>query len=362
MPEWCTFTGGGALARRAEGDVELVREMLETAAFAASLADCEVESEVRPSFPGYRFRESDARVRLAAAALAACGYTPTYALSGGGADANVFNARGLTCVNLANGMTEIHTPDEHIAVADLDGDGRGHARAPRRRCEDGLSVEHRRLGPVVGLGTWATFNSDAQLAGDVVASALDAGTTIFDSSPMYGGAERSLGQALRARRDEATVATKIWAPRADEGRRQLERQVGFFGRVEIEQVHNLVAWEEQLPWLEREREEGRIRLLGVTHYSSSAFDELERALRTGRFDTVQIPLNPAERECERRLLPLAVERGIAVIVMRPLGGAGSRLIRATPSPTRSSRSARSASRRGRRRSSSGRCPTRASTS
>ena len=95
--------------------------MLESAAFAASLADCEVESEVRPSFPGYRFRESDPPVRLAAEALERAGYTPTYALSGGGADANVFNARGLQCVNLANGMMEIHTPDEHIAVADLEG-------------------------------------------------------------------------------------------------------------------------------------------------------------------------------------------------------------------------------------------------
>ena len=95
--------------------------MLETAAFAASLAECEVESEVRPSFPGYRFRESDPPVRLAATALQRVGFEPSYALSGGGADANVFNARGLTCVNLANGMMEIHTPDEHIAVADLEG-------------------------------------------------------------------------------------------------------------------------------------------------------------------------------------------------------------------------------------------------
>jgi tripeptide aminopeptidase len=101
--------------------VELVREMLESAAFAASLADCEVESEVRPSFPGYRFREGDAAVRMAAKALERAGYTPSYALSGGGADANVFNARGLQCVNLANGMTDIHTPAERIAVADLEG-------------------------------------------------------------------------------------------------------------------------------------------------------------------------------------------------------------------------------------------------
>jgi tripeptide aminopeptidase len=120
VPEWCSFTA--EVRSHDEGKaVAVAREMLESAAFAASLADCEVESEVRPSFPGYRFREGDEPVRLAAAALERCGYTPSYALSGGGADANVFNARGLQCVNLANGMMEIHTPDEHIAVADLEG-------------------------------------------------------------------------------------------------------------------------------------------------------------------------------------------------------------------------------------------------
>jgi tripeptide aminopeptidase len=119
VPEWCAFSA----EVRSHDDrkaVEVVREMLETAAFAASLAECEVESEVRPSFPGYRFKEDDAPVALAATALRAAGVEPSYALSGGGADANVFNARGLSCVNLANGMAEIHTPDEHIAVADLE--------------------------------------------------------------------------------------------------------------------------------------------------------------------------------------------------------------------------------------------------
>ena len=120
VPEWCTFTAE-VRSQDERKAVELAREMLETAAFAASLADCEVESEVRPSFPGYRFRESDPPVRLAAQALERAGYRPTYALSGGGADANVFNARGLQCVNLANGMMDIHTPDEHIAVVDLEG-------------------------------------------------------------------------------------------------------------------------------------------------------------------------------------------------------------------------------------------------
>lgn len=120
VPEWCSFTAE-VRSHDERKAVELAREMLESAAFAASLADCEVESELRPSFPGYRFRESDEPVQLAATALERAGYTPSYALSGGGADANVFNARGLRCVNLANGMMEIHTPDEHIAVADLEG-------------------------------------------------------------------------------------------------------------------------------------------------------------------------------------------------------------------------------------------------
>ena len=119
VPEWCSFTAEVRSHDESKA-IGLVREMLETAAFAASLAECEVESEVRPSFPGYRFKESDVPVRLAATALERAGFEPSYALSGGGADANVFNARGLSCVNLANGMMEIHTPDEHIAVADLE--------------------------------------------------------------------------------------------------------------------------------------------------------------------------------------------------------------------------------------------------
>jgi tripeptide aminopeptidase len=120
VPEWCSFTAE-VRSHDERKAIDVAREMVESAAFAASLVDCEVESEVRPSFPGYRFRESDEPVRLAATALERAGYTPSYALSGGGADANVFNARGLRCVNLANGMMEIHTPDEHIAVADLEG-------------------------------------------------------------------------------------------------------------------------------------------------------------------------------------------------------------------------------------------------
>lgn len=190
----------------------------------------------------------------------------------------------------------------------------------------------RRLGPVVGLGTYATFDGDAALAEAVVASAAEAGTRVFDSSPMYGDAEASLGSALRPRRAEAAVATKIWASTVAEGRAQYAAQQRYFGRVEIEQIHNLTSWSDQLRWLVEEREAGRIDRLGVTHYSARQFGELERALRTGSFDTVQVPLNPVERESEQRILPLAEELGIAVIVMRPLGGTGAPLLRRAPDP------------------------------
>lgn len=180
-------------------------------------------------------------------------------------------------------------------------------------------MEERRLGPVVGLGTWKTFDHDAALAREVVAAAVEAGCRVVDTSPMYGGAEASLAAGLDGRRDEVDVATKIWADSVEEGRAQFAAQLAWYGRVEIEQIHNLAAWQSQLPWLEQEREAGRILRLGVTHYAPSAFGELARALRTGRFETVQLPYNPAERECERELLPLAAELGVAVIVMRPLG-------------------------------------------
>jgi diketogulonate reductase-like aldo/keto reductase len=191
-------------------------------------------------------------------------------------------------------------------------------------------MEERRLGPVVGLGTWRTFGGDAATAKQVVGAALDAGVHLFDSSPMYGGAEASLGAALRGRRKGTTVATKIWTESVADGGAQYRRQVEWFGRVEVEQVHNLVSWREQLEWLEEERAGGRVDKLGVTHYAPSAFGELAAALRTGSFDVVQLPYNPHERAAERELLPLAAELGIAVIVMRPFGEGA--LLRRSPPP------------------------------
>jgi diketogulonate reductase-like aldo/keto reductase len=180
-------------------------------------------------------------------------------------------------------------------------------------------MEERRLGPVVGLGTWNTFGGDVELAQDVVGAAFAAGTRLFDSSPMYGRAEASLSAALGDRRGESTIATKIWAPTVEQASEQFLRQLEWYGRVEIEQVHNLVSWQEHLPWLEEAKAAGRVDRIGVTHYSPLMFDELAEALRTRRFDAVQLPLNPHERLAERRVLPLAAELEIPVIVMRPLG-------------------------------------------
>jgi diketogulonate reductase-like aldo/keto reductase len=192
-------------------------------------------------------------------------------------------------------------------------------------------MKERRLGPVVGLGTWNTFDGDARLAHDVVGAALDAGCRVLDSSPMYGGAEAALSEAVAGRRERAAIATKIWSSSVEEGRAQFRRQLEWFGQVEIEQIHNLVTWERHLEWLEEERDAGQIGRIGVTHYGASALDELARALRTRRFDAVQVPLNPRERACERELLPLAADLGVAVIVMRPLGEGA--LVRRAPDPS-----------------------------
>jgi aryl-alcohol dehydrogenase-like predicted oxidoreductase len=179
--------------------------------------------------------------------------------------------------------------------------------------------------PVVGMGTWQTLDVNGAAAEKdahaVVQNARKAHIRVFDSSPMYGEAERVLGEGLGSRRNEAYVATKIWTPDPDEGRRQAERALAWYGgRVDLYQVHNLVNTQAQLDLLERLRDEGKVRHIGATHYSAGAFAELARVMRSGRLDAIQIPYNPLEREVEEEILPLADELGLGVLVMRPLGG------------------------------------------
>jgi tripeptide aminopeptidase len=120
IPEWCTLSAE-ARSHDERKLADLVQEMVDAFAFAAGLEDCEVETRVSKSYRGYRFKRDDIVVRIAHAALERAGYSPSYGLSGGAADANIFNERGLSCLNLANGMQDIHTPDERITVDDLEG-------------------------------------------------------------------------------------------------------------------------------------------------------------------------------------------------------------------------------------------------
>ncbi len=178
--------------------------------------------------------------------------------------------------------------------------------------------------PVVGVGTWQTFDVKGAAAERnvrrVVDAAINAGANLFDSSPMYGEAERVLGAALDGRRGRTIVATKVWAGSAAEGERQASRALDFFGgRIDIYQIHNLLSWETQLHLLERLKAQGRVSVIGATHYNPVAFRELRRVIETERIQAIQIPYNPREREVEHEILPLAAELGLGVIVMRPLG-------------------------------------------
>jgi len=202
-------------------------------------------------------------------------------------------------------------------------------------------VEQRALGqsgltvPAVGMGTWQTFDVRGDAAERNVRAVVDAaiagGTNLFDSSPMYGEAERVLGGALVGRRDEVLVATKVWTDDDAEADAQIQRALGWLGgRIDLYQVHNLAAWPSRLATLERLRGEGKVAAIGATHWQASRFGDLEEVMRTGRIGAIQIPYNPIEREVEDRVLPLADELGIGVVVMRPL--AKGELLRSHPSP------------------------------
>jgi aryl-alcohol dehydrogenase-like predicted oxidoreductase len=169
-------------------------------------------------------------------------------------------------------------------------------------------MEHRAFGktgiqvPVVGMGTWKTFDVDRSLVDArrlVTDAAFESGSTFFDSSPMYGEAERVLGRTLEGRRRKAIVATKVWTADTREAEQQIARSLHYFGgAVDVYQVHNLVEWRKRLDQL----------------------DELQDAMQDQRVGAIQIPYNPRERDVEDAILPAAADLGLGVIIMRPFGG------------------------------------------
>jgi aryl-alcohol dehydrogenase-like predicted oxidoreductase len=194
--------------------------------------------------------------------------------------------------------------------------------------ESGIEV------PAVGLGTWQTLDvrgREETSRHEVVRAALEEGANLFDSSPMYGESERVLGDALNKHgRDRAIIATKVWTSNDGEAERQIERSLGYFGgRVELYQVHNLVAVERRLDALHRLKDKGRVRAVGATHYSRAAFGDVASVMRSGRVDFVQVPYNAAETSVTQEILPLAEELGLGVLVMVPLGS-GHLVRNATP--------------------------------
>lgn len=196
--------------------------------------------------------------------------------------------------------------------------------------------------PVIGCGTWIGFDHApgsegyARLPG-VLDALFAGGGSVIDSSPMYGRAEETTGELLAAAgsRDRAFLATKVWTTGREEGIRQMEQSMRRLRaeRIDLMQVHNLVDWRTQLATLREWKAAGRIRYLGVTHYTAGAYDQLAAVLQAERLDFVQLNYAIDDRAAEERLLPLARERGIAVIVNQPFGGGGSlRRLREHPLP------------------------------
>jgi len=183
--------------------------------------------------------------------------------------------------------------------------------------------------PVIGLGTWQTFDVDLtsdtrrQLE-DVLSLFVKLGGRVIDSSPMYGHAEDVIGDltATLGIRDKLFVATKVWTRGKENGIRSMERSMVRLRtkRIDLMQVHNLLDVHIHLETLREWKEQGRIRYIGITHYESGAFGEVEKIMRNEKLDFVQINYSLMERDAEERVLPLAQERGIAVVVNRPFGG------------------------------------------
>lgn len=196
------------------------------------------------------------------------------------------------------------------------------AEAPATRP---IPADGRRL-PVIGLGTWQTFDVDNNATartnlGRVLARFAELGGTVVDSSPMYGSSELVLGELAMQHRLQARLflATKVWTHGRAAGIAQMEESLSRLRsqRIDLMQIHNLVDWRQHLPVLQAWKAENRIRYLGITHYSTSAYAEVESVLRTEKLDFLQINYSLLEQESALRLLPLAADRGVAVIVNRP---------------------------------------------
>ncbi len=213
----------------------------------------------------------------------------------------------------------------------------GEMLAGRALAQTG-AIMHKRKIPatgemlgVVGLGTWQTFDVGSSAAeraplGEVLRILFEAAGSVIDSSPMYGRSEAVAGDLLAAAgmRDKAFIATKVWTTGREAGIAQMEKSFKLFhtDRIDLMQIHNLLDWQTHLPTLTAWKREGRIRLLGVTHYTEGAHGTLEAVLQLGGFDFVQINYAIDDRGAERRLLQTARDKGVAVLVNRPFGGGG----------------------------------------
>jgi aryl-alcohol dehydrogenase-like predicted oxidoreductase len=183
--------------------------------------------------------------------------------------------------------------------------------------------------PVVGLGTWSTFDVGSSAAErapleEVLARFAERGGRVVDSSPMYGRSEEVVGAvaAKQGLTGRLFLATKVWTRGREAGLRQMETSERLLGtkRLDLLQVHNLLDVETHLATLRAWKDAGRVRYVGVTHYVASAYPEVERVLLREKLDFLQVNYSLAEREAERRILPLAREKGLAVLVNRPFGG------------------------------------------
>ena len=195
--------------------------------------------------------------------------------------------------------------------------------------------------PLVGIGTWQTFDaradSDRAALREVLRRFAQAGGRVVDSSPMYGAAESVVGElsAELGLREQLFMATKVWTRGREQGVRQMEAS---FRRMRVErmdlmQVHNLVDVATHTETLKACKAQRRVRYIGITHYTASAHAEVERWLKTGAYDFLQINYSLAEREAEQRVLPLARERKVAVIINRPFAeGALFTRIKGKPLP------------------------------